>query len=97
MKKVEECYLKDLYAQAGLEKDREQGNAIGRLHVLKLIQEEEVNGNPDQIDKEPGHYKKIKKTRTRAGYSDHMTSGTEKIIWKIECIETITETTEVQK
>ena len=27
MKKAEECYLKDLYAQAGLEKDREQGNA----------------------------------------------------------------------
>ena len=26
-KKVEECYLKDLYAWAGLEKDREQGNA----------------------------------------------------------------------
>ena len=27
MKKAEECYLKDLYARAGLEKDREQGNA----------------------------------------------------------------------
>ena len=27
MKKVEECYLKDLYARAGLEKDREQGTA----------------------------------------------------------------------
>ena len=27
MKKVEECYLKDLYMWAGLEKDREQGNA----------------------------------------------------------------------
>ena len=27
MKKAEECYLKDLYVQAGLEKDREQGNA----------------------------------------------------------------------
>ena len=27
MKKAEECYLKDLYTQAGLEKDREQGNA----------------------------------------------------------------------
>ena len=27
MKKAEECYLNDLYAQAGLEKDREQGNA----------------------------------------------------------------------
>ena len=27
MKKAEECDLKDLYAQAGLEKDREQGNA----------------------------------------------------------------------
>ena len=27
MKKAEECYLKDLYAWAGLEKDREQGNA----------------------------------------------------------------------
>ena len=27
MKKAEECYLKDIYAQAGLEKDREQGNA----------------------------------------------------------------------
>ena len=25
MKKAEECYLKDLYAQAGVEKDREQG------------------------------------------------------------------------
>ena len=27
MKKADECYLKDLYMQAGLEKDREQGNA----------------------------------------------------------------------
>ena len=27
MKKAEECYLKDLYVRAGLEKDREQGNA----------------------------------------------------------------------
>ena len=27
MKKAEECYLKDLYTRAGLEKDREQGNA----------------------------------------------------------------------
>ena len=27
MKKAEECYLKDLYARPGLEKDREQGNA----------------------------------------------------------------------
>ena len=27
MKKAEECSLKDFYAQAGLEKDREQGNA----------------------------------------------------------------------
>ena len=27
MKKAEECYLKDLYAWTGLEKDREQGNA----------------------------------------------------------------------
>ena len=27
MKKAEECYLKDLYMWAGLEKDREQGNA----------------------------------------------------------------------
>ena len=27
MKKAEECYLKDLYTWAGLEKDREQGNA----------------------------------------------------------------------
>ena len=27
MKKVEECYLKDLYAWTRLEKDREQGNA----------------------------------------------------------------------
>ena len=27
MKKAEECYLKDLYVWAGLEKDREQGNA----------------------------------------------------------------------
>ena len=27
MKKAEECYLKDLYARARLEKDREQGNA----------------------------------------------------------------------
>ena len=27
MKKVEECYLKDFYARAGLEKDREQGMA----------------------------------------------------------------------
>ena len=27
MKKAEECYLKDLYIPAGLEKDREQGNA----------------------------------------------------------------------
>ena len=27
MKKAEECYLKDLFARAGLEKDREQGNA----------------------------------------------------------------------
>ena len=27
MKKAEECYLKDLYARAGLEKDREQGMA----------------------------------------------------------------------
>ena len=26
-KKAEECYLKDLYTRAGLEKDREQGNA----------------------------------------------------------------------
>ena len=35
MKKAEECYLKDLYAQAGLEKDREQGMA-DREHVLIL-------------------------------------------------------------
>ena len=27
MKKAEECYLKDLYARGGLEKDREQGMA----------------------------------------------------------------------
>ena len=27
MKKTEECYLKNLYAQAGLEKDKEQGMA----------------------------------------------------------------------
>ena len=27
MKKAEECYLKDLYAWTGLEKDREKGNA----------------------------------------------------------------------
>ena len=27
MKKAEKCYLKDLYARAGLDKDREQGNA----------------------------------------------------------------------
>ena len=27
MKKAEECYLKDLYVRAGLEKDRKQGNA----------------------------------------------------------------------
>ena len=27
MKKAEECYLKDLYVQAGLDKDREQGKA----------------------------------------------------------------------
>ena len=36
MKKAEECYLKDLYAQAGLEKDREQGNANREVTCTKL-------------------------------------------------------------
>ena len=36
MKKAEECYLKDLYARAGLEKDREQGNANREVMCAKV-------------------------------------------------------------
>ena len=36
MKKAEECYLKDLYAWAGLEKDREQGNADREVTCAKV-------------------------------------------------------------
>ena len=65
--------------------------------MLKLTQEEEANGSQEWIDKEPGHHRKIKRTGRSLGTRDHMTSGTEKIIWKIEHIETKAETTEVQK
>ena len=53
---------------------------IRKLCVLKLIQEDGVNGNPDQIDKEPGHHKKTKRTGIYLGSKDHMTNGTVKII-----------------
>ena len=36
MKKAEECYLKDLYTQAGLEKDRKQGNADREVTCAKV-------------------------------------------------------------
>ena len=36
MKKAEECYLKDLYARAGLEKDRDQGMADGEVTRAKI-------------------------------------------------------------
>ena len=36
MKKAEECYLKDLHARAGLEKDREQGNADREVMCAKV-------------------------------------------------------------
>ena len=36
MKKAEKCYLKDLNLQAGLEKDREQGNADRKVTCAEV-------------------------------------------------------------
>ena len=63
----------------------------------KLTQEEEISGSGVGKDKELGHHKRIKKTETSLGTRDHMTGGTEKIIQKIGCTETLLEVTETRK
>ena len=96
MKKVEECYLKDLYGQAGLEKDREQGNA-DREVTCAVVNTRGISGSQVEKDKEPGHHRRIKRTETSQDTRDYMIGGTGKIIQKIECKEILPEVTEMQR
>ena len=46
----------------------------------RLAQEEEINGNQEEKDKEPGHHKKIQRTEISWGTQNPLTGGTETII-----------------
>ena len=98
IKKAEECYLKDLYVQPGLEKDREQGNADREVTCAKVNtrgrnQWQSSGGK----NKELGHHRSIRKIETSQDTQDHMIGGTEKTIQKIECIEILPRVTEMQR
>ena len=96
MKKAEECYLKDLYVRAGLDKDREQGNVDRYVTCAELMREGKVNGTQKRTDKDPDHTK-IRKIEIKLDIQDRMTSGQEKIIQKTENTEIPVEVTEVRK
>ena len=97
MKKAEECYLKDLYEQAGLEKDREQGNADREVTCAKINTRRRNQWQSSRENKELGHHRSIKRIETSQDTRDHMTGGTEKTIQKIECIEILPGVTEMQR
>ena len=69
MKKAEECYLKDLYAWAGLEKDREQGNAdreVTCAEVNTTGRSQWQSGGNRQITWTP---QENQENRNKSGYS----------------------------
>ena len=69
MKKAEECYLKDLYAWAGLEKDREQGMADREVTCAKISTGGRIQRQSDGERQRIWTSQENQENRNKSGYS----------------------------
>ena len=68
MKKAEECYLKDLYTRAGLDKDRELGNADREVACAEINARRKVQWYSEE-EKQRTWSRKNQENRNKTGYS----------------------------
>ena len=81
MKKAEQCHLKDLYAQAGLEKHREQGNADREVTCAEVNTRGRNQWQSNGERQRNWASQENQENRNKYGYS--RTGGTERITPKI--------------
>ena len=68
MKKAEECYLKDLYERAGLDKDREQGNVDRDVTCAKINARRKGQWYSEE-ERQRTWSQENQENRNKAGYS----------------------------
>ena len=97
MKKAEECYLKDLYTWAGLEKDREQRNANREVTCAEVNTTGRSQWQSGADRQRAWTPQENQENRNKSGYLRSYDKWNREDNIDKERIETIAETTEVQE